>query len=186
MERREIGEEDKAIPAGGREPLELEEGQMAKLVIRGLGEYFGGEKKLLEGMSEKDFKPGRIKNVGLVVCDPEVGDGEIEMIVSRTAETIAGVTFAKFFGERDENKLLWLKGVPNLDDDTLLNRVGWLGFKKVMSEGRDRGYERWYWTEEGVDTRYSLSCSLVGAAQRKGLLSEDEEGVEGDETEIGD
>ncbi len=185
MERRSIGEEDKAIPAGGREPLELVEGEMSKVVIRGLGEYFGGEKKLLEGMSEKDFKPGRIKNVGLIVCDPDVGDGEVEMIVSRTADTIAGKTFATFFGERDENKLLWLKGVPNLDDDTLLNRVGWLGFKTVKVEGRNRGYERWFWTDEGIDTRYPLTASLVGAAQRKDT-GEGDEGVEGDEIEVGD
>lgn len=173
MEEREIGEEDKPVKGAGRDALQMEDGKMYKVVIRGLGEYFGGEKKLMEGMDESKFEPGRIKNVGLVVCDPESSDPETEMMISKSATTIVGKAMATHFGQRDEEGILWLR------EEEYLNAEGWIGFKNIKPAGKEnaRGYEKLYWSPEGINTDFPGSFAFVGAAQRE------EYGVEGKESD---
>jgi len=163
VEARKIDEEkDKAVVIG-RVPFEMEEGMMYKVVVRGLGEYEGGYKVDFE---TGEYTGEKIRNVGLVVCDPE--DSETEYIISEVSSSVAGNTLARKFGKRDDDGVLWLA-------DEWLNKVIWIGYKTVVPEGRERGYKRYYVTDTGeVAEEFPEEPATVGVEQREAVAEEDE------------
>ena len=69
---KEMDGNEKAI-SGGRTPLEMVPGMKYKVVLRGLGEYEGGQKKNFETDELMDEK---IRNAALIVCSPEDAEEE--------------------------------------------------------------------------------------------------------------
>lgn len=162
MKRMEIKEEEIPAVSVTREPLELEEGVAYELILKGLGEYYGGQAK---DFATGEYKDERIRNVGLVVEDPE--EPGKEYIISTSANSLLGRQIADALGTRDEDGVLWLK-------EDLVGRKAWLGWRWAGSE--DRRYKRLHLriTDERVDTE----MALVGSEQRRkmGERAEEESG----------
>lgn len=167
MEENTIGDDQKPVAAGGRTPLEMEDGKAYTVVVRGLGEYTGGE--------EKDFKTGEktgkpIKNVALVVCDPDEG-AENEFVISKVATTIAGKSLIEYFGERDTDGVLQLS-------EEFLNTKQKIGWKRFGTDGGKTGFQRLYVEDAGKTKKgeYLQMPALVGKAQREEWEGKEEEG----------
>jgi len=176
MQETEIGEDQKPVASGGRTPLEMVDNRAYTVVVRGLGEYSGG--------AEKDFKTGEktgkpIRNVELVVCDPDEGDPENEYAISKVATTIAGKSLGEYFGERDSSNVLQL----NQDFQNKMFKIGWRTFG---NDGGRTGYQRLYVEEVEMSAKakkipYPVIPALVGIEQRKeweGIEEEKDGGVE--------
>jgi len=162
MKKKEISEEEIPAVSVTREPLELEEGIAYEVILRGLGEYFGGQAK---DFATGEYKDERIRNIGLVVEDPE--EPGKELIISTSANSLLGRQIADALGVRDEDGILWLK-------EDLLGRKVWIGWR--WAGGEERKYKRLHLriTDEKVETE----MSLVGSEQRRklGERSEEESG----------
>jgi len=153
MRKKEINEEEIPPAAITREPLELEEGVAYEVILKGLGEYFGGQAKDFE---TGEYKDERIRNIGLVIEDPEQPGREF--IISASANSLLGRQIADILGTRDEDGILWLK-------EDLLGRKVWLGWRWAGSE--DRKYKRLHLRV--TDEKVEVELAPVGSEQRRKL-----------------
>jgi len=167
MRKKEINEEEIPPAAITREPLDLEEGIAYEVILRGLGEYLGGQMKDFE---TGEYKDERIRNVGLVVEDPE--EPGREYIISASANSLLGRQIADILGTRDEDGILWLK-------EDLLGRKVWIGWRWAGSE--DRKYKRLHLRV--TDEKVEVELAPVGSEQRR-KLGESRREEEGGEIEV--
>ena len=160
LERKDLDGTESQI-SGGRTPLELEPGEKAKVVLRGLGTYEGGQKK---DFKKDELTDEKIVNAALVVCNPE--DAEEEYIVSSPIESVMGAAILNL-GQKDEEGVYYLKA-------ELLNIIGWIGMKEVKTKDEyEHGYKQLYWDPETTKAgNVKLmkdapeGASLLGAVQR--------------------
>lgn len=170
MKKKEITPEEIPAVAPTREPIEFEEGIAYEVILKGFGEYLGGQAKDFE---TGEYRDERIKNVGLVIEDPE--EPGREYIFSASANTLLARQLEEALGFRDEDGVLWLK-------EELVGRKVWIGWRWAGSE--DRKYKRLHLriTDEKVETE----MALVGSAQRRklGERKEEEELEEAEEIAV--
>jgi len=133
----EVDVELREAKGASREPLEIEDGQGVDVVLRGLGAYYGGYKK---NFQTGEVLEERIRNIGLVVLDPDDLDPEKELIFSVAADTVMAKNIVNTFGNGDMEN-------PEISPDFLNHKV-LLGKKRVETEG-DKSYSKLVWYDYG-------------------------------------
>ncbi len=168
LEKKELDGSETAI-AGGRNPLEMEEGSKYKLALRGMGVYEGGDEKNFE---TEEMTGRKIENAALIVCNPE--DAEELYVVSATTKSVMGKSILNM-GEKVDG-VYFLKG-------DLLNAIGYLGMEVVKTKDEyEKGFKKLYWNAEMdkkgkvMYMKEDLLAETVGASQRESMEVEGEEG----------
>lgn len=133
----EIEDELQTAKGASRKYIEIPNGTGVYVIIRGIGAYYRGQKK---NFQTGEYIEEEIRNIGLVVLDPDNPDPKDEMTFSVAADTVMASNIVNTFGNGSiEN--------PEINMDFLNHKV-FIG-KKVVDKG-DKSYPTLVWADYGL------------------------------------